>query len=677
MFSWLTIEKLYVVKIKLIEIPRKQESVTDSQITLDFYSNDDQERLIKLEYNLRSVEKILNCLQIPDPWMQTYTLQNAMSIHKTIMGRKVVLDKKLLFKEELTHKDSDEFIKSLMISKKIRKVVSEDPEESQIHLVASIENLGKCYATIEFITTFTDPVTNQAVTLVCIDISPVESRMKLFKVVINTADIRSIFKSSVEDILNDRAKLLQLFQRVVSSLLVVRKINFSLTMIPFTNVDPLSLRHTEDIKYYYYNSFDKYELLKKRGLTFKPMMRKVYKESWITHSKVIRSQGEYIIVTVEKHVKLRCHCLRIFMPKTGKTLTATLYYHDMLSLSHNFSYKVFAISPSEYDHILKMCNNSYMEFCQLAENHLKSQGYLSDQKRSAVEEYLHAYTDPVGATDNQMKKAALRGKLVDRIDNRCFAEMHVWDRILSDMVLHVSPQSKKFAVSIDNFAGATGECLYKNLFRSSQTMTYWLEIYLERTGEITDPFAPSPIIRFEDLDQFQLLIKLKLLEPEVSHNDKMNLRKVFELYAADQGMSIDKKLKESYLVTQARLAHIAYFVAERVSMNAERESVPVEVNGQERENMLSKKYFFEDKFERRMKTNSRINLEVRLEPEYKIFHPILLYTKVITLRPQQILSILYQEDLEVALSLPSVFALSFTTLNHVKSSKEPMRWPLS
>ena len=594
-----------MVKLKYLEVQRRHESKPEIRVTLDFYSNDDQERLIKLERDLRSVEKILNCVQIEDPWLQCYALQNSLSIKKSIMGRKVVIDKRLLFKEELEDRDCDEFLKSLLITKKIHKMVTEDPEETQIHLVTSIENLGKCYATIEFITSFLHPKTAQPITLVAIDLSPVEARLKLFKLVLNTADIKSIFKATVENILNDKARLLQLFQRVVSSLLVVRRVNYSLPMVPHRNVDSQSLKHVEDVKDYYYNSFDKYELLERTGLEFHPFMRRVHKEAWVTHSKVVRCGRDYVVVTVEKHMSLRCHCLRMYMPKTGRHLHATLYYHDMLGLSQSFSQKVFAISPAEYDHLLSLSNYSYQEFSQLAENHLKTQAGVGMSSYSA-QDYLSTFSNSETLTNKQMSKAALRGKLVDRIDNRSYAEMHVWDKILKHMNLALSNHSRKFAVAIDNFSGAVGECLFKELYRGSHGLLYWTEIYLERTGEPTDPFAPSPVIRFEDLDLFQLVVKLRLISPQVTHNDKMNLRKVFDLYAKDQGLAVDKKLKESYLVTQARLAHIAYFVAQRVTRNAKNVDMVANVDSQDRENTLSKQYFFQEQFERKMKTNSRI-----------------------------------------------------------------------
>lgn len=243
--------------------------------------------MIKIEKDVRSVEKILNCVQMVDPWMQSYTLQNSMSIKKTIMGRKVIIDRKLIIKEEMEQKPSDEFVKSLMISKKIHKVVREDTENSQLHLIVSIENLGKCYATIEFIKSLRN-IHGESVTLISIDILPLDARLKLLKVIMNEKDIKFLFKSTLIDILNDRARLLQLFQRIVSSLVLTRTYNYTSLSVPLTSIDKSSNRHVCDIKQYYVNTFNKYKLSKLTGFRLQPFLVKMVKESWVLHKRILR-----------------------------------------------------------------------------------------------------------------------------------------------------------------------------------------------------------------------------------------------------------------------------------------------------------------------------------------------------------------------------------------------------
>ena len=46
------------------------------------------------------------------------------------MGRKVVIGKELVVKEELKENQSDDFVKILLITKKIYKVINENQEDS-------------------------------------------------------------------------------------------------------------------------------------------------------------------------------------------------------------------------------------------------------------------------------------------------------------------------------------------------------------------------------------------------------------------------------------------------------------------------------------------------------------------------------------------------------------------
>jgi hypothetical protein len=278
-------DKHYTVRIDYVELGSDKSAIPEVILTLDFYSNDDQERLIKIERNGRSVEKLMNCMQMADAWMQSYTLQNSMCIKKTIMGRKVIVDKQLIIKEELQAHSGDEYLKVLLISKRIHKVVKEDIEGSQVHLITSIENLGKCYATVEFITSLRNKH-NEASTLISIDLSPVEYRLKLLKVILNHNDISSLFKANIGEMLNDRGRLLKLFQKVISSLTLTRKLHYSIPSLPLSNIDPSCNKHITDLKEHFINDFNKYSLKTQTGLDCKPFFQRKHKESWILHKKV-------------------------------------------------------------------------------------------------------------------------------------------------------------------------------------------------------------------------------------------------------------------------------------------------------------------------------------------------------------------------------------------------------
>ena len=247
-----------------------------------------------------------------------------------------------------------------------------------------------------------------------------------------------------------------------------------------------------------------------------------------------------------------------------------------------------------------------MEFDELATNHLKTQSYLVDRSKIQVlSEYLSSYSDTDEAINAELGRSTLRGKLIDRIDNTRFIDSHIWDKLVGLMKVEVSI-SKKYVLAADNYRGALGELLYKNLFRVNAKQTYWLEIHLVKIDEATDPFAPSLTLRYEDLHKYELLIKMKMIEDQVTHNDKMNLKKVFEIYLVYQKDEANIENIESYLLTQSKLYNVAYFVSRRIFKSVGSEGVKPNTDNMRQENTLSRKYYFKDEFESKMKLNSRI-----------------------------------------------------------------------
>lgn len=219
--------------------------------------------------------------------------------------------------------------------------------------------------------------------------------------------------------------------------------------------------------------------------------------------------------------------------------------------------------------------------------------------------HLGTVADPSEAVTVDLGRSAQRGKLIDRINNSRFIENHIWDKLIGYMKVEVSV-SRKYVLSADNFQGTLGELLYKNLFRASAKKTYWLEIYITKISEAVDPFAPSLALRQEDLEKYELLVKMKMIEDRVTHNDKMNLKKVLEIYILNQDQSTDHLESDTNLLTQSKLFNIAYFVAKRIFDSAKDQLLRPEDSTLAQENTLSRKYYFKDKFESKMKLNSRI-----------------------------------------------------------------------
>jgi hypothetical protein len=61
----------------------------------------------------------------------------------------------------------------------------------------------------------------------------------------------------------------------------------------------------------------------------------------------------------------------------------------------------------------------------------------------------------------------------------------------------------------------------------------------------------------------------------------------------------------------------------------------------ESEKILSKRIIYQDKFERNMKVNSKPNLAIQMDPNYRRSNDILLYRNLLTAAPREMLVILY------------------------------------
>jgi hypothetical protein len=64
--------------------------------------------------------------------------------------------------------------------------------------------------------------------------------------------------------------------------------------------------------------------------------------------------SQYIIITVEKHLRLHRHTIQLYFPRTGKVYTTSLYHHDVLRMSQRFSKNIFSTSTAEYQHLLQL-----------------------------------------------------------------------------------------------------------------------------------------------------------------------------------------------------------------------------------------------------------------------------------------------------------------------------------
>ena len=101
--------------------------------------------------------------------------------------------------------------------------------------------------------------------------------------------------------------------------------------------------------------------------------------------------------------------------------------------------------------------------------------------------------------------------------------------------------------------------------------------------------------------------------------------------------------KANFTINADLLLRVGHFVARRIRTHAldySFEDDEMRLN----EHSLSQNYLYDEKFERRMKINSKMDLRIRLDKYYKAYNNTLIFRRVFTMKPLKIFCVLYNEQ---------------------------------
>jgi hypothetical protein len=116
-----------------------------------------------------------------------------------------------------------------------------------------------------------------------------------------------------------------------------------------------------------------------------------------------------------------------------------------------------------------------------------------------------------------------------------------------------------------------------------------------------------------------------------------------DLYFESEGPRLTDSEKANFTINADLLLRVGHFVARRIRTHALNYSFrddEVRLN----EHSLSQKYLYDERFERRMKINSKMDLRIRLDKYYKAYNDTLIFRRVFTMKPLKIFCVLYNEQ---------------------------------
>ena len=94
----------------------------------------------------------------------------------------------------------------------------------------------------------------------------------------------------------------------------------------------------------------------------KPFLSARVRETYIILQQVIKTNNQYMIVTIEKHSILKSYSILLYLPTNGKRMLVTIYFSDLAGLSVEYMASILKITGKEFEHLFNMSNCDYQKF---------------------------------------------------------------------------------------------------------------------------------------------------------------------------------------------------------------------------------------------------------------------------------------------------------------------------
>lgn len=560
--------------------------------------------------------------------------------------------------------------------------------------------LGKVYVTCKLYYSF-KLSKNQLIVLLVI--SPVRKRFTSHQIILNSLDLSRYFNANIFEIVHNDQDLVKLFSSVISKLVLYKSRLYSQVAVPVCWIRRLSsVTYTELLQ----NEFDQRQLYGKKATTPVEtyLTPKIYSKEVIV--KVIhRFNRQYWILTVTKNLLLDRIDIEGYVPSTRRKFQCRMTAYDIELLSAKTKTDFNKLTPYEISLLVEYCQ-SYQLFDELVRDKRKRDtifksklGKLNFAKVVSSSQASHAKS-PL----SQAGLVSSNEKIIEQMSSKNYSKVKFWIDILSHSKLIL--KHNDLLIEMHSFRGVLQEHLWSSVCVQSN-LKYEICVDLEAesgtsvTSSNVKMFTP---IHMDSLSNYAFLLKVIFIEADQQiHVDKVILDSLVKIYglllqekitkfsksivleddeelpANDQQpdlMSTSKLRHKSAslaatkqrqaassfklrLLRLADLIELCRILEVNIMDNIQANYLAVidnELAYFNNERILSREIIYKEKFERRMKLNSRLCLDIMSDPHYKDYNDILLCRTVFTIRPLQTLAVLYNKKRKLGMTRDREFS---------------------
>lgn len=465
-------------------------------------------------------------------------------------------------------------------------------KKKKFYEASYIKGIGKSYLKLIYFTAKNNVRTQNINSFLKFEIIPQNKKNKLFKFMISDCDFQYYFNKKIE-FNNPREFLILINKNIIDSIELFKTNLYSKLKIPCYDHHLFCLENI--LKPFQYEDQNLSKLLEKKCDIYQ-----------IIHQIICKIENNFVIVTVKKNRLLKNFQICLYFQSSCRYFSANISKTDFTKLDSKYISKIF---PYEFGSIPKRKYSNYKFF---KENLIQNQS-MNEENTISSENLL---------------EIIVNGKY-DTSDVR-FLEKFLWERIIKNSQMIFTAKNKMIFM-IHVLRLVLREELYSlNILYNNQNIL--LEMTLVNQKKVKMPFLNYKDIAYIKSKNYKILIKIFNLYTSETHSQALSVR---ELLFSKLKQEKTKKKFELLKLKQCQLKELAFYWSNIF------EKIIIFPKNPEDFYTFDKNYFIGDKNIEMNKIH--INEKFKYNGEFSSFknENFLIYKVVLTVKPRQTVSILY------------------------------------
>ena len=567
--------------------------------------------------NEKDIEKVINVLQISGEKVKRNILNMYLNIRNDLVGRKL-----FFFKEWPVRKSSSSpnnqspIIKTNFQPLKLIAVsLNNDPflktfyETKTFFEPFRLDVLGKCYVKIMYYKPNEKFMSNQDVlnkVFFKFEFFPYSSKTKRFKFLLSYFDIRELLQISLR-FENERVLMISLNRLILKRIRVIKcELYHSLTI-------PAQEFAFNNKKFLHYRmKFRKLAYEDKETVSF--LIREFVSYRTIFHI-VKKIQGEFCIISVQRHNFLQHWVLNIYVMKSNRRFVCYITNDDIIRMNSDFLENLYPFEMESLNKIFAHSSNS-IHYNEFSEKYRSSRTGLANLNSNEA---------------NSKSEPSLKKK-------HPFIEMKFWEDLLSNMQLSLN-NNGKLRLKINTFKGIIREYLFHDILqKGNPDSLIFLEVFFENRKSKTpiNIFNKLPNLTYHSANHYNIYIRLTNLHHLNITNEKFTLRDMIYSYSLDPVNLLDTSKLAKTIYSQAELKNFCNFLKFKLQSRDFNMNLLeiVEYPNKSKNNNVIKKDLTGKALKRLNCSIGLQNIHFNKEKKY-----VLIYKAVFTLRPLKMVTV--------------------------------------